>query len=452
MALTEKPERLVDLENGLVRRKIFGDEQIYRQELERIFRRCWLFVAHDSMLPNPGDYHTTYMGEDPVLVVRDPRGRARVFLNTCPHRGNKVCLFDYGSAATFTCSYHGWSFNTEGQLTGVPFYQEAYYGELDKSKLGLIEVPRVSTYGGMIFANWDAEAISLEEYLGELRWYLDHCFLFEGLGGIEPLAGCQRYRMSGNWKIACDNFSGDHYHTYYTHASGLRLGVGGSVTATREAEQGRQGYFEIFLEPAHGLGGIYTHTMMYESDLARAETLGPEVVEWVKERQHCLQEGLRHVPAKAHGFSHGNCFPNINWVWGASAFQGRGFYLWHPRGPTRSEAWQWCFVERAAPKVVKQLAATSFSRVQAAAGIFGADDYENFERVTENTLTPLAQELTFHFGMKLGYDGRWPGSETWDTEGLPGLVGPRFTEMNQRRFYAYWAKCMGLDGSGRGGE
>src|SRR5713226_7598633 len=103
MALADKPERLIDPDNGLVSRKIFGDEAIYRQELERIFRRCWLFVAHDSMLPLPGDYHTTYMGEDPVLVVRDPRGRARVFLNTCTHRGNKDCLFDYRRAATLTC-------------------------------------------------------------------------------------------------------------------------------------------------------------------------------------------------------------------------------------------------------------------------------------------------------------------------------------------------------------
>ncbi|HLQ32710.1 MAG TPA: hypothetical protein VK457_08490, partial [Chloroflexota bacterium] len=76
------------------------------------------------------------------------------------------------------------------------------------------------------------------------------------------------------------------------------------------------------------------------------------------------------------------------------------------------------------------------------AGIFGQDDYENFERVTENTLSPKARELSFHFGMKLGYDGRWPGHEKWDVEGLPGLVGPRFTEQNQRLFYQYWADLM----------
>src|SRR5712692_2233494 len=449
MALTEKPERLVDLENGLVRRKIFGDEQIYRQELERIFRRCWLFVAHDSMLPNPGDYHTTYMGEDPVLVVRDPGGRARVFLNTCPHRGNKVCLFDYGSAATFTCSYHGWSCNTEGQLTGVPFYQEAYYGELDKTKLGLIEVPRVTTYGGMIFANWDAGAESLEAYLGELRWYLDTLLLAEDMGGIEALAGCQRYRMSGNWKIDSDNFSGDHYHTHYAHASALRVSMEGMLHSNAEqsaGQQGRQGYFEIALKPGHGLGGIYTSTAPYERDLAQAKELGLEVVEWVEERYRRLQERLKHTEAKPYGFAHGNCFPNLAFTGVSSALRGRGVYLIQPRGPRQSEIWQWCFVERAAPRLVKQVAARDFSQHQSAAGFMGQDDYENFERVTECTVTPLQQELTFHYGMKLGYDGRFRDQETWDIGGLPGIVGPRFTEMNQRGFYRWWAQLMGLGG------
>jgi hypothetical protein len=374
----------------------------------------------------------------------------RAFLNSCPHRGNKVCLYDSGNASTFTCSYHGWSFNSAGQLTGVPFYQEAYYGELDKARWGLLEVPRVANYGGLIFGCWDP-LMGLDEYLGELRWYLDKLLLADDLGGLEALPGCQRYRMTGNWKIACDNFSGDHYHTHYAHASGLRLGFGFTAERNQAAQQAaaqtenerqRQEYFEIVVRPAHGLGGIYTSVEPYERDLARAQQLGPEVVEWVTERYRRLQERLRDTPAKPYGFQHGNCFPNLNWVGAGTAFPGRGFYLWHPRGPLQSEVWQWCFVERAAPRIVKELAARQFVRNQAAAGLFGQDDYENFERVTENTLTPLAQRLPFNFQMKLGYDGQWRGQEEWDTAGLPGLVGPRFSEANQRGFYRFWAELM----------
>jgi len=423
---------------------------MYRQELERVFRRCWLFLAHDSMLPAPGDYVTTFMGEDSVVVVRDPHGRVRAFLNTCPHRGNKVCLFDSGHAKSFTCSYHGWSFDTEGALAGVPFDQEAYYGELDRSRMGLVEVPHVKEYGGLIFGCWDP-VLDLDSYLGDLRWYLEKLLFAEDMGGLEVLPGCQRYRNVGNWKVACDNFSGDHYHTHTTHASGLMLGVGFTAERnaarqrTRSHEQGRQGYFEIALKPAHGLGGIFTSSEPYERDLVRARELGPEVLEWVEERHRRLQERLADTPAKPYGFQHGNCFPNLNWVGAGTAFTGRGFYVWHPKGPLLSEAWQWCFVERAAPQIVKEMAAKQFARGQAAAGLFGQDDYETFERVTGNTLTPLAQDLTFYYGMKLGYDGRWRNQETWDTEGMPGLVGPRFSETNQRGFYKFWAELMGLE-------
>lgn len=430
-------EKLVDLETGLVNRAIYSDPEIYQLELERVFGKCWLFLAHDTMLPKPGDYLVNYMGEENVIVCRDPSGKVRAFLNTCPHRGNKVCMFDRGHAVNFTCGYHGWSFSTEGRLTGVPFFNEAYYGELDKERWGLTEVPNVATYNGMIFGNWDPEAIPLDDYLGELRWYLDNLLLRDDLGGLEVLPGCQRYLNVANWKVASDNFAGDHYHMYYTHAWITRQ----RSTETREGPQGNQGWFEIALQPAHGLGGVYTNTFQYEADLAQAKQLGPEIEEWVTERYRRLQERLTGIAAKPYTFNHSTCFPNLSMLTGG-AFQARGFYLWHPKGPDHIEIWQWAFVERDAPRLVKEIAARGFSRGQSAGGTVSQDDYENFVRVTENTMTPRTRGMTFHFGMKLGHEGRWVGQEDWDTAGLPGQVGPRFNEQNQRMFYGYWQHLM----------
>jgi len=435
---------MVDRERGLISRRIFSDEQIYRQELDRIFRRCWICVGHESMLPAPGDYITNYIGQDGVIVWRDVRGTIHVFLNTCTHHGNQLCLYDTGRAVSVTCSYHGWTFNSEGKLTGVPFFNEAYLGDLDRGRWGLVEVPNVRTYGGLIFANWDSGAKPLEDQLGELGWYFDNILLVEHLGGLEAIPGVQRYNMSGNWKGFCDNFGGDHYHTPTTHASAIAQGVAGQESP--EGPQGKTGYFELTLRPAHNLGGIHTDTKQYERDLARAQKMGPEVVDYIQGRHVRTQEQMKDVAAKPYGFSHGLCFPNLNMVGASSPFLARSFLLTHPLGPLEFEVWQWWMVERAAPTVVKQLAAANAANSQAAAGLFGQDDSENFERIRQTLGTPLSDSVPFHYAMALGHDGEWPGHEEWHTEGLPGLVGPRFGETAQRLFYAHWAELMGLDG------
>ena len=74
---------LVDADKGLLSRRIFIEQDIYEQELEHIFARCWLFLCHESQVRSPGDFFTTYMGEDPVLVWRDTGGEVNAFLNIC---------------------------------------------------------------------------------------------------------------------------------------------------------------------------------------------------------------------------------------------------------------------------------------------------------------------------------------------------------------------------------
>jgi phenylpropionate dioxygenase-like ring-hydroxylating dioxygenase large terminal subunit len=93
---------LVDRERGLVSRRIFIEPEIYEDELKQIFARCWLFLCPDGQIPLPGDFFTTTMGEDPVLVVRDSDGQVHAFLNVCRHRGNRLCRADSGNAASFT--------------------------------------------------------------------------------------------------------------------------------------------------------------------------------------------------------------------------------------------------------------------------------------------------------------------------------------------------------------
>src|SRR5262245_29585788 len=117
---------LVNADASAVDRRLFVDEELYRLEQQRIFAKSWLFVGHESQLESNGSFLTTTMGEDPVLIVRDRSGTLRGYLNSCTHRGTKICRADAGKASMFKCPYHGWTFNSEGALASVPRLGMAY--------------------------------------------------------------------------------------------------------------------------------------------------------------------------------------------------------------------------------------------------------------------------------------------------------------------------------------
>ncbi len=164
-------EDLINGEGSAIHRRLFVDPDLYRLEQQRIFGSCWLYVGHESQLLNNGDFLTTTMGEDPVFVTRDRTGRLRAFLNSCSHRGAMVCRTDGGNSKLFKCPYHGWTFNNEGQLAAVPRQGPAYGDGFDRSRHGLREVGQLDTYQGLIIATWNAQAPSLPDYLGEMKYY-----------------------------------------------------------------------------------------------------------------------------------------------------------------------------------------------------------------------------------------------------------------------------------------
>ena len=97
MASHPNVEHLVDGKHGMVSREIFVNDDIYQQEQEQIFARVWLLIGHESQIPEPGDYFTSCMGEESVILTRDRQNKIRAFLNSCTHRGMKVCRYDEGN-------------------------------------------------------------------------------------------------------------------------------------------------------------------------------------------------------------------------------------------------------------------------------------------------------------------------------------------------------------------
>ena len=260
---------MVDPETGTVDRRMFSEQEIYELELERIFARSWLFMAHDSQIPNPGDFFMTFMGEDRVIVVRDNDGNPQTLVNSCRHRGNAVCRADEGHATSFMCTYHGWTYDLKGALVGVPGFKEVYHEELDRDNWGLIKAAQVDTYKGFIFACMDSEAPGLEEFLGEVG-RLGISYLAER-GDIKCVGGIQKYTIQCNWKLAVDNLF-DWYHVGISHASALMSGVGGPNTPKGVTSSLERDHFVMLGEYGHAVGGPkYTEKFAEEAKARGAD-------------------------------------------------------------------------------------------------------------------------------------------------------------------------------------
>jgi nitrite reductase/ring-hydroxylating ferredoxin subunit len=199
---------------------IYRDEAVFAREVDRIFRRSWLYLAHSSQIRQPGDYKTTYAGTQPVIVTRDvDSGEIHAMLNRCRHRGAMVCHEESGNAGFFRCPYHGWTYTSGGKLRGVT-YQDGYQ-DLPREQLGLVRLPRVASYAGFVFGSLAAEGPSLEDFLGNARGYLE-IVAKQGPDGIELNSGAHRLAYDGNWKLQVENTI-DNYHFGFVHRSFLDI-------------------------------------------------------------------------------------------------------------------------------------------------------------------------------------------------------------------------------------
>lgn len=221
----------------LVHRSLFTDKDIMEKEKERIFSTCWLFIGHESELPNKGDFKRKEVGGRNLIFTHSDDGKIRALYNTCPHRGALVCREDKGNARAFRCFYHAWNFTNDGKLAGMPgrdSYPEDF--NCDGSK-DLKEVKRLESYRGFMFVNFDDNAVSLEEYLGNAKEYID-LVADQAEEGLEVLEGTQEYSMRANWKLLAEN-SVDLYHGMPTHKTYFDIKAGQDPNFKKTPLEGR---------------------------------------------------------------------------------------------------------------------------------------------------------------------------------------------------------------------
>jgi 3-phenylpropionate/trans-cinnamate dioxygenase alpha subunit len=413
--MTTDTTGLVDNVTGMISRRIFIEPEIYETELQRIFARCWLFLCHDSQIPRPGDFITTSMGEDLVLVVRDTGGTVRAFLNVCRHRGNRLCRADDGNAASFICAYHGWTFGNDGRLTGVPNLRDAYHGGLDRDKWGLIPVAQLDHHKGLWFATFDPQAPSLREYLGEMAWYLD-TFVDRCEGGIEVVA-THKWVMPCNWKFPAENFGGDAYHVQWSHLSAVKTNFSRGATANPNSRQ-------TMASPGNG------HVLICigpddvgDAPMPAIEAYEREIAAGVRQRLGPRAELINPIV--------GTVFPNFSVLRGTS----RTFRVWQPRGPEKTEVRSFVFADKAAPAAVKRELRQAGVRGFSPSGTFEQDDMDNWQECTQTCRGVMSRRMDLNTQMGLGHDHFDPALGAWVSD-------HRFSESNHRQFYGRWADLM----------
>ncbi len=411
---------LVDADRGLVSRRIFIEDDIYQQELENIFARCWMFLCHESQVPKPGDFFATYMGEDPVLVWRDTQGKVNAFLNQCRHRGNRLCRADAGNASSFTCAYHGWAYANDGQLLAVPNIDDAYFGELKIDQWGLVPVAQLDSYKGLYFATFDPDAPPLLDYLGSMAWYLD-AFFDRREGGIEVIGGVHKWVVPCNWKFPAENFGGDAYHVAWTHLSAIRTGFSTGVTA-KPTSGGSM------VSPGNG------HCIISVGPDDSADPPVPDILAYEEQIRPEVDRRLGPRYGKVNPIV-GTVFPNFSFLRGTS----RAMRVWHPRGPGSIEVWSWGYVDKAAPPEIKEQFRLSAIQGFSPSGTFEQDDMDNWQECTQTCRGVVSRRLDLNVQMGLGHD-------KYD-ESLGATVSDfRFSESNHRGFYRRWGELM--DGNG----
>jgi phenylpropionate dioxygenase-like ring-hydroxylating dioxygenase large terminal subunit len=305
--------------------------------MDRIFTRSWVFVAHETEIPNPNDFVTRRIGLDRVIVTRSANGTINILLNHCRHRGTPVCLEDAGNASHFRCPYHGWTYKNNGEFFGAPDLTAAYGVRPDRTEWGLIKAPRVESIHGFIFACLSKDSADLREYLGGAGWMLDAVF---GLhpDGLRALAPPERLVIRADWKSGAENFSGDTYHVATSHYSATLTGYfPGDV---RENGAGAHGYL---FDNGHSFVG---HPL--------AEWFGPQFEYWgyptelrkqmdFSHLNDVQREMIRSVPPTI-----GTIFPNFSFSRvPTSASPGElpraytDIRLWQPLEPGVMELWHW---------------------------------------------------------------------------------------------------------------
>jgi benzoate/toluate 1,2-dioxygenase alpha subunit len=204
-----------------VHRDVYLDPELFELEMQQLWRNTWIYVGHDSQVPGPGDFYTTQIGREPVIMLRGADGLVRVLPNRCAHKGTKLISAVHGrcAAGTLRCPYHGWTYRLDGTLRTVPLrggYDGTGFESCEASR-GLAEIA-CANYRGFVFARLAPQGPDFHAYFGESLSSIDNMVDRSPAGRLEVAGGVLRYLHDCNWKMFVENLN-DAMHPMVAHES-----------------------------------------------------------------------------------------------------------------------------------------------------------------------------------------------------------------------------------------
>lgn len=381
------------VERGRVSRRLYTDPAIFEEEQHRIFAKVWLWLGHESQIKNKGDFFTTRMGRDRIIVTRHSDGEIYAFHNRCTHRGAEICAKRAGNAEQFECPYHAWTFRTDGSLKTVPL-RKGYDADFDEraKALALEPVTRLDSYQGFIFGSHAADGDDLETYLGpDVRAAFDNFVDRSPDGGVEMAGGSTVQRYRGNWKLQIEN-SIDLLHPLILHHSAVDA-------ADKVDHGGHEPSIEWDTVKSNGLsftewdqlqvaalprghcwmGGFLTKSIDEDAEKAVMDEDG-----W-----RALQAQYRDIMVEKHGeeradeilgFNRHNTIVYPNLFVNSRLAQIR---ILHPTAANNTEQHGYIFRRGGAPEKMFEASVRMVNANNSPSSIVTSDDHEVFERIQD---------------------------------------------------------------------
>ncbi|QGU03388.1 Anthranilate 1,2-dioxygenase large subunit [Corynebacterium comes] len=407
-----------------VHRELYTEDRVFQEEMIKIFGQTWVYLAHESQLPEPNSFLSVRMGLRPIILTKDRKGAFHAVFNRCSHRAATLCREESGVAKSFQCPYHGWTFRNTGELVGAPWPQG--YADFDKSELGLGKVKRVETYRGFIFGTLNEDAPTLEDHLGHARPWLDYWIDRAPEGEVIVKSGAHRMGYRGNWKLAYDN-AGDGYHPSFSHRSLLEM-------ASRLGDSKDMSYFGK--TPDDGPMSMYSlgngHSVLDQ----RPNFDGPGSIwenqrpqpgrEWFEEmiREKYPEDADQLLDLCAGAQINLSIFPNLLLI-------GNQIQVIEPLAVDRTQLTWNATTIGGVPEEIN----TMRMRTQEDFPAFGEpDDQANFEEVQRGLAVPEAEWVLMNRGLDV---------ENWQELNENGVIKSAVTdELHMRSYYSEWLRLM----------